>query len=913
MNDATFFCLDEQRRHQVRKEGYNGLDYLEVSEDQLRLSVYLLEKVPATLVELIEEDKKNNTAKAVKHFRISGGRRVRDIQIIDVTVCQQRDPELDDCLVLTVDRPGDFSTYTLCMVALDEDGRPTDQPYPNFDPRYACLDFSFKENCPSDLDCRDVPICPPELPDEPEINYLAKDYASFRQLILDRLATIMPDWQERHVPDLGITLVELLAYAGDHLSYYQDAVATEAYLDTARQRISVRRHARLVDYRMHEGCNARAFLCLEVDGNPKLDPDDVSFITRLADALPNAGPVLAAGELQAISADRYESFAPLLPPSSTKDETGKAQLQAIWDPQREKWQIEAVKEKTRPIKLTEAHNRIRFYTWGDAECCLPKGAISATLVAGPPLQPPVVEVQTDDPKGQQTAVQHPPDDEPRARYEHVLKLKKGDFLIFEEVIGPKTGNPADADPRHRHVVRLTNVTETVDELYRQPLLEIEWAEEDALPFPLCLSAIGDDCQPLRDISIACGNVILVDHGRPIYGEDLGSVPAATTEAECECGRKSDMRILPGPYRPQLKRGPLTFSQPVPHGSIPAATLRQQDPRQALPRIRLHSFPNNQSTNNQSPAFTWQTRYDLLASQATDRHVAVEVDNDGRAHLRFGNDELGQSPEAGEHFLASYRIGGGLAGNVGAETITHLVYRRHKLDGIRRVRNPLPATGGIAPEALDDVKRFAPYAFRDRIERAITADDYAHIVIRDFSHKVQRAAATLRWMGSWYEVLVAVDAMGKTEADPTLLDEITAHLYRYRRMGHDLAVRPARQVPLDIEMVVCVPPHYLRGHVKAALLNRFSNRRLPDGSLGFFHPDNLTFGEGVYLSKLVAAAQAVPGVGSVQVTKLQRRFEEANGEIEAGLLQLGPLEVARLDNDPSFPENGRFTLIMRGGR
>ena len=70
----------------------------------------------------------------------------------------------------------------------------------------------------------------------------------------------MPDWTERHVPDLGITLVELLAYVGDYLSYYQDAVATEAYLDTARRRISVRRHVRLVDYRMHDGCNARAWV-----------------------------------------------------------------------------------------------------------------------------------------------------------------------------------------------------------------------------------------------------------------------------------------------------------------------------------------------------------------------------------------------------------------------------------------------------------------------------------------------------------------------------------------------------------------------------------------------------------------------------------------------------------------------------
>ncbi len=72
----------------------------------------------------------------------------------------------------------------------------------------------------------------------------------------------MPDWRERHVPDVGIMLVELLAYAGDQLSYYQDAVAAEAYLDTARQRISVRRHSRLVDYLMHEGCNARAWVTI---------------------------------------------------------------------------------------------------------------------------------------------------------------------------------------------------------------------------------------------------------------------------------------------------------------------------------------------------------------------------------------------------------------------------------------------------------------------------------------------------------------------------------------------------------------------------------------------------------------------------------------------------------------------------
>ena len=176
MNDATLTCQDEQRRHAVRKASLNGLDYLEVSEDQLKLTVYFLGKAPEGL------EKEN--------VRIEGGRRIRDIQVIDLKIHRQDDPDLDDCIVITVNKPGDFSTYTLCLIDLNDEGRPTDQYFPGFDPRYACLDFSFKEGCPSDLDCKPQDICPPPERTEPEIDYLAKDYASFRQLILDRLAPI---------------------------------------------------------------------------------------------------------------------------------------------------------------------------------------------------------------------------------------------------------------------------------------------------------------------------------------------------------------------------------------------------------------------------------------------------------------------------------------------------------------------------------------------------------------------------------------------------------------------------------------------------------------------------------------------------------------------------------------------------
>jgi hypothetical protein len=308
---------------------------------------------------------------------------------------------------------------------------------------------------------------------------------------------------------------------------------------------------------------------------------------------------------------------------------------------------------------------------------------------------------------------------------------------------------------------------------------------------------------------------------------------------------------------------------------------------------------------------WIPRGDHLSSGPTDRHFVVETDDESSSHLRFGDGELGRRPEAGAAFFATYRIGSGPAGNVGAEAISRIVFRRAKPSGARlRARNPLAAAGGTAPEAVANVKLLAPHRFRTELARAITADDYARLAERHPA--VQRAGAELRWTGSRELVAVAIDQAGRAEATPGLLSEIATSLRQYRRIGHDLVVLPARQVALDVALEVRVLTHYLQGHVKAALLDAFSNRTLPGGGRGFFHPDNLTFGEGVHLSKLVATAQAVAGVEGVRVTKLQRLFEQARDELERGLLPIGPLEVARLDNDPSCPEHGRLTVHLRGG-
>jgi predicted phage baseplate assembly protein len=322
--------------------------------------------------------------------------------------------------------------------------------------------------------------------------------------------------------------------------------------------------------------------------------------------------------------------------------------------------------------------------------------------------------------------------------------------------------------------------------------------------------------------------------------------------------------------------------------------------------------DEEAAGQDDTSFSWYAQSDLLDSGSDDRHFVAEIDNNGQAHLRFGNGELGRSPDALAEFEASYRTGNGTSGNVGAEAIRYLVIRQGVLDGIEiHPRNPMSAQGGTEPESMAEVKMFAPGAIRKDLQRAITADDYARLAERN--NKVQRAAAEILWAGSWYEARVSIDQRGTDEFEGSLQQEIEKSLYRYRRMGQDISINPADYVPLEIELLICVSPHYQRGHVQAALLDAFSNRQLPDGQRGFFHPDNLTFGEGIYLSKLVATAQAIDGVQSVTVKKLQQRFAEAEDEIASGVLPLDAMQIAQLDNDPNFPEHGKLTLVMHGGR
>lgn len=805
---ARFLCPTEERREAVRRLGagnpLNGLDFIEVlGGAPPTLEVHFLRPLTITLVPA--------------SFTIEGGVRLRNLRVQTITPPATIGVKT---LRLTLDSDGDLSPYTLIVAG----------PGPSdIDSQLNAIEFHFRPECAAGYDCKHEPECAPRQFDIPQIDYLARDYSALRRQLLDRLSLLMPGWRERNPSDMGVMFVELLAYVGDHLAYKQDAIATEAYLSTARLHRSVQRHGRLMDYQVHNGHNARAWIQVRVT----------------SDVAPGVGPALPQGT--AFLSEQPNQLWSL--PSN-------------WEGLRQ-----AVRNGGLIFELISsvphlraAHNELQFHTWTATECCLSAGETRATLDGNYP------------------------------------DLAKGDVLILAEVKGPKTGDPADADPVRRHPVRLINVrANQTDPLTGITITEIAWHPEDALPWPLCIASKDRDHQPITGVSVAWGNIGLVDHGRtigppiePLSPEDLSDVPPV------------------GKYRPQLTAEPLSFATPpLPPpqtGSLPhsARALMQTDPRTALPNIQLTGEFNSLTTN-------WAPRQHLLARDiGPDTMVFVaEAEPGVGATLRFGDGRDGRQPEPGMRFRARYRIGNGRVGNVSADSIRHVL---RTMPEVERVWNPMAGWGGLDPESLDEAKQKIPYAYRIQ-QRAVMAKDYAAEATKVFG--VQRASARMRWTGSWYTVYLVVDPLGG-RFTPELENRIRLVLEQKRMACHDLEVIQARLIPLDIELRVCVEQGHFREPVRRAILAQLTGGLQPDGQPGVFHPDRFIMGERFYLSPLIAAVQAIDGVASVTPTRFARQDLPSSQGIHDGYLEPSLSEAFVLANDPNFPDRGRFTVRLEGG-
>ncbi len=710
-------------------------------------------------------------------------------------------PDLfDRRILLQLNQTGDFSIYTLLVSGED------------IEPFFAARKLRFRLACDDPFDCR-----PPAAPVTPEpdlqvvIDYLAKDYSSFRQALLDFIPTRLPDWTERSEADIGMMLLELFAATADTLSYMQDRVANEAFLASATQRRSVAGHLDLIGYQMDEGAAAHTWLKFTV----------------------NQTQTLASEPGLRVSNRPLRDNEPVI-----------------------------VFETHGRLTMRPEHNEMPVFNWGNQRCCLPRTALSATL------------------------------------FGEFSRLQPGDYILFEDEQG------------HRDVVRLVakpEITETEDSPPAR-LTTIRWSIATPLHHEFCADKI-----------VASGNIMVATHGettdetlRELTPEQIADLTTEVAARRADQFPRQRLRLKTAPLA-HLDTETIALFEPLKSqksvgGKSPSDFLARQSNSQSTLELRVEGFSK-----------PWSQQRTLLESDADEQVFRLEIDDEGEATVVFGDGVFGLRPEETTTVEARYRVGGGTIGNVAAESLIEPRPRTSEnISWLVDVTNPLPATGGRDLESRDHARRIAPATFQKPLV-AVTEADYRDAALDfelDGQKPIQNAKANFRWTGSWLTLTLAVDPRGAQDFIEQLRQPLLDYLDTRRLAGYDLQVIAALYVPVELAIEFCLKPGFIPADVQEEIELALSTSELPGGKKGLFHPDNFSFGDYLYVSRIFAAVMAVPGVESAQITRLAplhaaRPDRDTKRNLQQGFLAVGGDQIIRLDNDRNFPENGTLFISAKG--
>lgn len=133
------------------------------------------------------------------------------------------------------------------------------------------------------------------------LDFSTRDYEGFRQSMIDMLKTKIPEYSDFSQSDVGIVIIELLAYNLDLLSFYNDKVANELFLETAMERESVARLSSMLGYKLRESSPSHFKQVFEII------PQETSF------TIPK-GYVIQTEESTAEQSVQFETDEPLVIP-----------------------------------------------------------------------------------------------------------------------------------------------------------------------------------------------------------------------------------------------------------------------------------------------------------------------------------------------------------------------------------------------------------------------------------------------------------------------------------------------------------------------------------------------------------------------------------------------------------------------
>ena len=824
-----------------------------------------------------------NPAVAKQIFPISGGHRILAGPASDqVKVVTISGNPTDTFLTLIIEPIGDYSTYTVSI------------NYQNMDPIFSEIGFKFRPGC--------FNLCAPDWEPAPEpkadpvIDYLAKDYDSFKHTMIAAMMERVPGWEPTSEADLDQVLLELFSAAADELSDYQDRVMNEAYLGTARKRVSLARHARLMDYHIHQGNQASTWLALKLDngeeyalpkgflvwaGHDLKDSSSVIFMYREERYLFSVITVFQNDLNNGVFSNALRNefvkngITLSLNVGVSVKKIGMQWL--ITDANTHHtyyiWKVDN-QLNVYPVYLHHLLNQIGLYTWSGSIPSLATGSTTADLMLTNGINPIT-------------------DNASAVIVQNLIRSGQVRYLLIQEWKNPATGEEPGRDPTKRQLLKLLSGDEGAaamqDPLTGDWFVRVRWEERDTLKRNYCFTV---DCPApkgkVEDISLFHGNLVEVYHGRPgetIFKEQ-GTTLAGSNEFYYErTERQGAICSLP--------EGPLAYKNTPPGGEVPPESTLEVEVETTGGGIDK-----------------WDEVISLIHSDNSDEqgdHFMVETDEEGKSLIRFGNGINGKKLPEGALVHCSYQIGQGLDGYIGADKVVN--FDRTAFPEIEECWNPFDVTDGRAPEPVAEIIRRVPEAYRFRQFRAVTLKDYVDRAKE--LPKVSNASARYAWTGSWRTVQITIDPAGTTVLDDELRKEIEGYLNAVRLIGEDLEIRPPRFVPLEIHVSLCIHPDYWPEDIKSILDQEFSDGFTPDGRMAFFHPDLWTFGQELRESQIIGRVQLIEGVDHVIAVTMKRWNEVTPGT--AGVIEVRPNEIIQVKNDPDHREKGSIGFNVKGGR
>jgi len=317
----------------------------------------------------------------------------------------------------------------------------------------------------------------------------------------------------------------------------------------------------------------------------------------------------------------------------------------------------------------------------------------------------------------------------------------------------------------------------------------------------------------RDTAVVYGNVVHATHGESVT-QVLGSGDART-----------------GFQTFALQQSPLTFV-PADNARGAASSLE----------VRVDGV-------------RWAERPSAYGVGPGDRVFVTRDEPDGGVSVVFGDGSRGARPASGSNNVrAAYRKGIGAAGNVHEGQLSQALDRPL---GLKGVSNPVPATGGVDPEAEPHARVSIPIGVRT-LGRAVSLQDFADFALTFTG--IGKAASTVLALRSGRAVVVTVAAEdGSPPPEPTRL-RLEAEIAAEADPNVVVRVLGCRSASFRVALKVKVDPDReslaVREAVRGALAATYGAAAR-------------SLGEPVHRSAVVAVAAAVPGVVAVDLDLLHR--------------------------------------------